>query len=149
MAKLVLVPFDPAAELGAFVAGRSDAGACASFVGLVRGENATVAHLALEHYPGFTEASLEEIEQDARSRFDVIDLLVIHRAGEMEPGEAIVLAAALSHNRKAALSAVDYLMDRLKTDAAFWKREIGPTGAKWIEPRADDYAARATWERKS
>jgi molybdopterin synthase catalytic subunit len=146
MARLVLTAFDPQAALAAFAAGRQDAGALASFVGLVRGETGDV--LELDHYPGFTENALNAIEADARARFDVFDTLVIHRAGAMGPGEAIVLAAALSAHRKAALSAVDFLMDRLKTDAPFWKKETRALASQWIEPRSDDYAARAAWEKK-
>lgn len=139
-------PFDPNAALAAFQRAHPGAGALASFVGLVRG--AGVRTLTLDHYPGFTEAEIERIEADARARFDVVDTLVIHRHGPMAPGEAIVLAAALSRHRKAALACVDYLMDRLKTDAPFWKRETTEQGDAWIEPRADDYAARAAWEKK-
>jgi molybdopterin synthase catalytic subunit len=145
MAQLVLSPFDADAALKSFLAARTDVGALASFVGLVRGGAVTM--LTLEHYPGFTERSLNEIEADARTRFAVLDTLVIHRAGAIAPGEAIVLAAAISAHRKEALAAVDYLMDRLKTEAPFWKRETGIDGEKWIEPRAEDYAARNAWER--
>lgn len=144
MARLTHVPFDPNAELAAFAAGETRAGALASFVGLVRGVG--VEALILEHFDGFTDAAIAAIEGAARERFDVIDTLVIHRAGEMAPGEAIVLVAALSAHRKQALGCVDYLMDRLKTEAPFWKRERRADGEHWIEPRAEDYAARADWE---
>jgi molybdopterin synthase catalytic subunit len=142
--QLVLSRFDPAAELTAFTAGEARAGALASFVGLVRGSG--VEALILEHFDGFTEAAIAAIETDARGRFDVLDTLVIHRAGEMAPGEAIVLVAALSRHRKQALACIDYLMDRLKTEAPFWKRERRTDGDHWIEPRVEDYAARADWE---
>jgi molybdopterin synthase catalytic subunit len=146
MALLLLSPFDPYARLAAFAEGREAAGAVACFVGRVRG--GAVTRLTLEHYPGFTERAMDAIEAEAQSRFSVIDTLVIHRAGAMAPGEAIVLAAALSAHRKAALACVDYLMDRLKTEAPFWKRETHAGGETWIEPRDDDYAARAAWETK-
>lgn len=140
-------PFDPYRETAAFASGRSEAGAVASFVGAVRasapGEN--VVALELESYPGFTEKQITQIEADARSRFDVIDVLVIHRYGRMLPGEAIVLVAVLSAHRREALQAVDYLMDRLKTEAPFWKREVRSSGAEWVEPRCDDHEARARW----
>lgn len=143
-------PFDPHAEAAAFQKGRSDAGALATFVGSVRdsAHGAEVAALELEHYSGFTEKQIAAIEADACARFDVIDTLVIHRFGRMLPGEAIVFVAALSKHRREALQAVDYLMDRLKTDAPFWKKEHRPAGAEWIEPRSDDRAARAKWEKK-
>lgn len=137
--------FDTAAELAAL---NSDgAGATASFVGLVRGGDEIVA-LELEHYPGFTEAEIARIEAAARERFDLIDTRIVHRYGAMKPDEAIVLVAASSKHRRDALQAVDFLMDYLKTDAPFWKREIRADGATWIEPRADDRDARAAWETR-
>ena len=146
-------PFDPFDESAHFAAGQSHAGALATFVGTVRntahgqpGLGAEVAALTLEHYPGFTEKEIEKIDEEARKRFDVIDTLVIHRYGRMEPGEAIVLVCALSKHRREALNAIDYLMDRLKTDAPFWKQEERAGGAEWIEPRTDDREARQRWE---
>ena len=139
--------FDAHAETAAFSKGRAEAGALASFVGSVRdsAHGDTVSALELEAYPGFTEKQIAKIEDEARARFDVIDTLVIHRYGRMAPGEAIVLVAALSKHRREALQAVDYLMDRLKTEAPFWKREVRPDGAEWIEPRGDDREAHARW----
>ena len=147
-ARLDRGPFDPYAELARFSAGRREDGAVASFVGLARNGRAgeAVSSLVLEHYPGFTERSLASIAEDALARFSVSDVLVVHRAGRIALGEAIVLAATASVHRRAALDAVDYLMDRLKTDAAFWKREEMELGSRWIEPTADDRAARAGWE---
>ncbi|MBI1361483.1 MAG: molybdenum cofactor biosynthesis protein MoaE [Alphaproteobacteria bacterium] len=141
-------PFDPHAETSAFQAGRAEAGALASFVGSVRdsAHGGEVSALELEHYPGFTESQIADIDAAARARFDVIDTLVIHRYGRMAPGEAIVLVAAISKHRREALQAVDYLMDRLKTEAPFWKKEVRPDGAEWIEPRGDDREARARWD---
>lgn len=141
-------PFDAQAETAAFASGRGEAGALATFVGSVRvtAHGDAVRALELEAYPGFTEKQISRIEADARARFDVIDTLVIHRHGRMTPGEAIVLVAALSKHRREALQAVDYLMDRLKTEAPFWKREVRADGAEWIEPRGDDRAAHARWD---
>lgn len=138
-------PFDTAAELAAL---KSDgAGAVASFVGLVRGGE--VKELFLEHYPGFTEAEIARIEREARARFDLIDTRIVHRFGAMRPAEAIVFVAASSKHRRAALQAVDFLMDYLKTDAPFWKRELRADGSEhWIEPRSDDRIARASWEQR-
>ena len=147
MIRVQTAPFDPHAETAAFAKGRGEAGALASFVGTVRdsAHGDIVSALELEAYPGFTEKQIAQIEAEARGRFDVIDTLVIHRYGRMAPGEAIVLVAALSKHRREALQAVDYLMDRLKTEAPFWKREVRPDGVEWIEPRADDRAAHARW----
>lgn len=148
MIRVQTAPFDPHVESAAFAKGRGEAGALATFVGSVRdaahGEQVTA--LELEAYPGFTEKQIAAIEADARARFDLIDTLVIHRYGRMAPGEAIVLVAALSKHRREALQCVDYLMDRLKTEAPFWKKELTPEGAKWIEPRADDVEARRRWD---
>ncbi len=150
MIRVTAEPFDPHAETAAFQKGRDEAGAMASFVGSVRNSahGGAVEALELEAYPGFTDKQIERIEADARKRFDVVDTLVIHRHGRMAPGEAIVLVAAISLHRREALQAVDYLMDRLKTEAPFWKKEIRPDGADWIEPRSDDVEARSRWEKE-
>jgi len=137
--------FDPHALLAGLA--HPAAGAMASFIGIVRGEG--VRALELEHYPGFTEREIARIEAQARARLDLIDVLIVHRYGKLLPGEAIVLVAALARHRAAAFDAVRLLMDYLKTDAPFWKREITADGARWIEPRAEDRAARAAWEPKS
>lgn len=146
-ARLLLAPFDPYDDLRTFSGGREADGAVASFVGLARGarEGEAVSALVLEHYPGLTENSLLEIAEDGLRRFEVSAVLVIHRAGRIAPGEAVVLAAVAAPHRRAALEAVDYLMDRLKTDVAFWKREEGPCGSRWIEPTQADRAARERW----
>ncbi len=156
MIRIQSEPFDPFDESAHFAAGQSQAGALATFVGTVRnsghaakGLAAEVAALTLEHYPGFTEKQIEAIDDEARRRFDVIDTLVIHRYGRMEPGETIVLVCALSKHRREALNAIDYLMDRLKTDAPFWKKEERAGGAEWIEPRTDDHASRSRWDEES
>lgn len=128
-------------ELRAFMRGRDDSGACASFVGLVRGGE--VSALELQHYPGFTEAEIERIASEIAQRHSINGLLAIHRAGRMTPGETIVLVAALSAHRAAAFKAVEEMMDWLKTDAPFWKREWRDGEAAWIEPTAEDYKRRA------
>jgi molybdopterin synthase catalytic subunit len=149
MIRVQTASFDAHAETAAFQKGRGEAGALASFVGSVRDSalGGEVEALELEAYPGFTEKQIAQIESDARTRFDVIDTLIVHRYGRMLPGEAIVLVAALSKHRREALQAVDYLMDRLKTEAPFWKKEVRPGGAEWIEPRGDDRDARARWDK--
>ncbi len=145
MIRVQETPFDPYAELERFTKGAAGAGAVANFVGLVRSEGERVAALTLDHYPGFTEKEIARIEAEARQRFAISDVLVIHRYGRMAPDEAIVLVAAAAAHRKPALEAVDFLMDYLKTGAPFWKREEGPGGDRWIEPRGDDHLAREEW----
>lgn len=146
--RLVEEPFRPEDELARFIARLDGDGAVVSFTGLARptaAEGRPVAALFLDFYPGMTEASLESIARDALERFPVSAVSVVHRCGEIAPGEPIVFAAAAAPHRRAAFEAADYLMDRLKTDAAFWKREDGAEGAMWIEPTAADRAARARW----
>jgi molybdopterin synthase catalytic subunit len=141
--------FDPQAEAAAFAAGRDDAGALVSFVGLCRAatEGADVRELRIDHYPGFTEKEIARLAGEVGLRFDCPDLLVVHRVGVIRPGEAIVLVAALSIHRANAFEAVRVLMDYLKTDAPLWKKESGPQGARWIEPRAQDHARRTQVEK--
>lgn len=143
MIEIAGTPFDPAARLGDFCAREGDAGAIASFVGVVRGP---AAALELEHHPSFTRKVIEEIVDGARARFALLDVLVIHRFGRMVPGEPIVLVAAAAAHRRDAFDSVDFLMDRLKVEAPFWKREEGPDGHRWIEPRASDLHDRQRWE---
>ncbi|MBF0664850.1 MAG: molybdenum cofactor biosynthesis protein MoaE [Brevundimonas sp.] len=140
-------PPDAAGELRAFLAGRTGDGAVVSFVGLARDASVQgpVGALYLDHYPGFTERSLESIAAEAGGRFPVSDIRVMHRCGEVAPGETIVFVAVAAPHRRAAFEAADYLMDRLKTEAAFWKREDGPGGSRWIEPTEGDRADRARW----
>jgi len=138
--------FSPDTEMRALSEARGGAaGAMASFVGYCRSGSAhgAVTHLELEHYPGFTEAEVARLAQKVAARHDLLDLLVIHRIGVIPAHEPIVLVAALSGHRAAALAAVAEMMDYLKTDAPFWKRETGPDGARWIEPTAADRARRA------
>lgn len=139
---------DAGAALASFAAGAGGAGAIVSFTGLVRAENdgAPVTELALDHYPGFTERAIEEIADDVQRRFGLIDILIVHRHGALAPGEAVVFVAAAAGHRRAAFEAVDCAMDRLKTEAPFWKREDGPDGARWIEARAVDLESRGRWE---
>ncbi|MDI6625624.1 MAG: molybdenum cofactor biosynthesis protein MoaE [Brevundimonas sp.] len=135
------------AELAAFMSGRTGDGAVVAFVGLARDSSRAgpVTGLFLDHYAGFTERSLEVIAADAHARFPVSDIRVIHRCGDVAPGEAIVFVAVAAPHRRAAFEAADYLMDRLKTEAAFWKREDGPDGSRWIEPTDQDRADRQRW----
>ena len=146
--RLQTEPLKAAQELDAFMAGRTDDGAVVSFVGIARGtakSGLPVEKLYLEHYPGMTERSIEEIAEAGARRFDVSDVLVVHRCGEIAPGEAIVFVATASRHRGEAFAAADYLMDRLKTEAAFWKREEGAGESRWIDPSAGDLERRARW----
>lgn len=141
--------FDPSRELKQFARVAQGAGAISSFTGIARpltrsGE--PVEAIFLDHHPRLTLSSMRDIA-DAAARFGVDDRLVIHRCGHITPGEPIVLVAAASAHRRAAIEAVDYIMDRLKTDAIFWKREDRDSGSAWIEPSAEDHAAHARWER--
>jgi len=140
--------FDVGAELGAFGRGDIEVGAVASFVGYVRGSEpgapALVA-LTLEHYPGMTEKQLEAIEAEARARWPLADLLVIHRYGRLLPGEPIVLVAVSSAHRRAAFEACEFLMDWLKTKAPFWKLEETEAGSLWVAAKASDDAAAERW----
>lgn len=140
--------FDPQTELAAFTYGRIDVGALANFVGYCRASNngEAVESLRIDQYPGFSEREIIRITQGIAKRFDCRDLLVIHRVGTIYPGEAIVLVAALSVHRAAAFDVVHVLMDYLKTDAPLWKKESGPKGSRWIEPRTEDHIRRAQAE---
>jgi molybdopterin synthase catalytic subunit len=142
--RLVGGAFEPQTAMTAFVSGRDDAGALASFVGYCRAstDGVAVSELRIDHYPGFTEREISRLAQEIHRRFDCLDLMVIHRVGQIRPGEAIVLVAALATHRGAAFDAVRILMDYLKTDAPLWKKESGPGGARWIEPRAEDQVRR-------
>lgn len=119
-------------------------GAVASFVGLVRGDDG-VESLTLEHYPGMTEAALRRIAEEASARWSLAGVAIIHRVGAMRPGDRIVLAAACARHRRDALDACAFLIDRLKTDAPFWKRERRAGADHWVEARAGDADAAALW----
>lgn len=138
-------PIDPAALLARFAASHADAGAVVSFTGAVRGTGGIVA-LELEYHPSFTAKVIAQIGADAKDRFGIEECLIVHRVGSLRPGEAIVFVAAAAARRRAAFEAVDYAMDRLKTEAPLWKREVRHDGAEWIEARESDVADRARWE---
>ena len=139
--------FDVGREIAALRGGDARVGAVASFVGTVRDVNdaARVSTLTLEHYPGMTEKALEAIVAEARSRFDVYDVLVVHRVGALAPTDQIVLVVVTSAHREAAFDACRFLIDYLKTRAPFWKKEETPAGPRWVEARASDDEAAARW----
>jgi molybdopterin synthase catalytic subunit len=139
-------PFEPGALLTAFAAGRSETGAVATFTGLARADGGATNILELEAYPGFTDREITRIAEAARERFALDDLQIVHRIGRIGPGEPIVFVATAASHRRAAFEACDHLMDYLKSRAPFWKKEHGPEGARWIEPRAEDYADAARWD---
>jgi molybdopterin synthase catalytic subunit len=140
-------PFDAGREIAALTEGRRDVGAVATFVGLVRdlNEGSAVSRMTLEHYPGMTERALEDICAQAASRWDLLDLRVIHRVGPLAPGDAIVLVAVSSAHRGEAFAACEFVMDYLKTRAPFWKKEVTPGGERWVEARSSDDEAAARW----
>jgi molybdopterin synthase catalytic subunit len=141
-------PFDLGAEVAAMSRGRTDIGAIASFVGLARdlNEGSGVAAMTLEHYPGMTEKALAAVVDDACSRWTLLDVTVIHRVGRLLPGDPIVLVAVASQHRGEAFDACEFIMDYLKTQAPFWKKEETTEGERWVDARASDDAAAARWQ---
>ena len=141
--------FDVGAELTALRAGDTRVGALASFVGLVRDVNhgVGVSEMTLEHYPGMTEKALTAIVDEAKMRWDIYGALVIHRVGPLKPCDQIVLVAVTSAHRGEAFAACEFIMDYLKTQAPFWKKEQTPEGGRWVDARESDDAARARWGR--
>lgn len=147
-ARLETGRLDAGAELAAFLTERDADGAVVSFTGLARGrgkDGATVERLRLDWHPVMTARSLTALAEAGAARFEVSDVLVVHRGGEITPGETIVFVAVASPHRRQAFFAADYLMDRLKTEAMFWKHESGPDGGRWIEPTEQDRADLARW----
>jgi molybdopterin synthase catalytic subunit len=142
--------FDVGAEIDALVAGNTQIGGVASFVGYVRDLNDgnTVSAITLEHYPGMTERKLEEIEQEARRRWPLDATLIIHRYGRLEPGDRIVLVVAASAHRQSAFDAAMFLMDWLKTQAPFWKLEATGDGDHWVDARESDGLAAEKWSKE-
>lgn len=142
--------FDLAAEVAALRDGDFGVGAVASFVGTVRerghpGAGEPVQALELEHYPGMTESSIEAMIDAAQARFDIRAARVVHRVGRLQPGEQIVLVAVSSAHRGQAFQACEFIMDYLKTQAPFWKKETTPSGARWVDARVSDDEALARW----
>ena len=143
--RLTGASFDPGALLSEFSRARTETGAVATFTGLARAEQGATNVLELEAYPGFTEAEIGRIGDEARRRWALHDLMILHRVGKIGPGEPIVFVATAAGHRRAAFEACDFLMDYLKSRAPFWKKEHGPDGDRWIEPTAQDHADRDRW----
>jgi len=142
--------FDAGAEIAALRRGNPKIGAVASFIGVVRDSNegGAVTEMALEHYPGMTEKAIQEIVSQARARWSVLDALVIHRVGRLQPADQIVLVAVTSGHRGDAFAACEFIMDYLKTRAPFWKREATGSGSRWVEARVSDDVAAGRWRLK-
>jgi molybdopterin synthase catalytic subunit len=140
--------FDAGRELEALTGGRRDVGAVASFIGLVRDTNDghSIRAMTLVHYPGMTEKALTEICRQAHARWDVLETLVIHRVGALQPGDRIVLVGVSSAHRGDAFHACEFIMDYLKTRAPFWKKETTPQGDKWVDARDSDDVAAQRWK---
>ena len=141
--------FDAGAEAAALARGRADIGATVAFVGHCRDEGGRLAALEIEHYPGMAEAEIARVVEDARARWPLLGLRVIHRYGEIRPGEQIVLVATAASHRGAAFAAAEFLMDYMKTRAPFWKRArlADGTAEAWIEAKNSDEAAAGRWRR--
>jgi molybdopterin synthase catalytic subunit len=139
--------FDCGAEIEAIARGKPKIGGVAAFVGLVRdvNEGARVRSMTLEHYPGMTEKAISKIIDEAGARWDVMDCTVIHRYGELNPTDRIVLVVVASGHRGDAFAACEFIMDYLKTRAPFWKKEQTPEGERWVESRSSDDAAAERW----
>ena len=139
-------PFDVGAETAHFAQGHENVGALVTFTGIVRNNDAgTLTEMQIEHYPGMTEKALTAIATEAKTRWDLQDVLVIHRHGDLAPGEMIMMVATAARHRKAAFEAADFLMDYLKSRAPFWKREITSEGAEWVAAKDDDEEALKRW----
>jgi molybdopterin synthase catalytic subunit len=139
--------FDAGAEINRMRLARPDTGAVAAFVGQVRdlNEGDAVSGMTLEHYPGMTEKALEGIVEQAKSRWDIFDALVIHRIGALKPLDQIVLVVVSGAHRGEAFAACEFIMDYLKTEAPFWKKEQTGRGERWVEARTSDESAKQRW----
>ena len=144
------VDFDLSREIASLRQARPEIGAITAFIGLVRDVNAgeAVSELTLEHYPAMTQKALEAIVAETKQRWQIDDALVIHRIGRLLPTEQIVLVAVASSHRGAAFQACEFIMDFLKTQAPFWKKEQTSAGARWVEARDSDTLSAARWSDK-
>ena len=141
--------FDVSEEISNQISGTNGVGAIVSFVGVVRGDNDAdrLVSMTLEHFPGMTERELNQIADDANSRWELLGVTIIHRVGELLPGEPIVLVLAASAHRRTAFEAAEFLMDYLKTKAPFWKEERRVSGTRWVDARNSDEVAAARWDK--
>lgn len=141
--------FDAGYEINQLRMAHRDVGAVVSFIGQVRdiNEGDAVSQLTLEHYPGMTEKSLNAIIIQAKSRWNIMDVLIIHRFGTLQPCDQIVLVAVSGAHRGEAFAACEFVMDYLKTEAPFWKKEVTPSGERWVEAKSSDDDAKARWDQ--
>jgi molybdopterin synthase catalytic subunit len=146
--RIQIQDFDAGAEIAALRRGDPKIGAVASFIGVCRDANDgdAVTKMTLEHYPGMTEKALENIISETKRRWEVMEVLVVHRVGELRPTDQIVLVVVAGAHRGEAFAACEFIMDYLKTRAPFWKKEETPQGARWVEARASDDKAAQRWE---
>lgn len=149
MIRVQAANFDVGAEIAALRSGRTDIGAVVSFIGTVRDQTGGVTEMTLEHYPGMTKTELARIEEEAQARWPLQASLIVHRVGTLKPGDNIVLVVTASAHRDVAFDAARFLMDYLKTNAPFWKRESGPSGDRWVEAKRSDDDAAARWRNGS
>ena len=145
MIRVQAEPFDMGAEVAAFTAGVSGAGAVVTFSGLVRDEGGTLAQMEIEHYPGMTEKALEAIRAEAMTRFSLTAAMIIHRFGPLRPGEQIMMVATAARHRGDAFAGAEFLMDFLKSRAPFWKKERGADGEAWVAAKEADEDALRRW----
>ena len=137
--------FDIGAETARFCAGRASDGAVVTFTGLVRDSGGALSHMEIEHYPGMTTRAITAIAEEARTRWSLGGVLVIHRFGELRPGEAIMMVATAAPHRADAFAGAEFLMDYLKSRAPFWKKEVSADGASWVAAKDEDEDALSRW----
>ena len=144
---ITLADFDLSTEIATLRASDPGIGAVCSFVGTVRDRNdgSAVASMELEHYPGMTEKAIEAMIDEAHQRFDILGARVVHRVGLLAPQDQIMMVAVVSAHRGQSFQACEFLMDYLKTQAPFWKKEQTPDGARWVDARVSDDAALGRW----
>jgi molybdopterin synthase catalytic subunit len=145
MIRVQAMPFDPGGELNTFSANVAGAGAIVSFTGVVRDVAGGLSAMEIEHYPGMTEKALGAIRGEAMLRWGLADALVIHRIGQLEAHESIMMVMTASQHRRDAFEAAEFLMDYLKSRAPFWKKEITLDGSDWVASKADDEDALSRW----
>ncbi len=147
MVRIQSAPFDTGQEISRLGTGQGEIGATVSFTGVVRSTGGEpVEKLVIEHYPGMTESAIRAMIDEANSRWSLGNCLVIHRYGELYPGEVIMMVAVQAEHRTEAFDAAMFLMDYLKTGAPFWKKELRSSAAAWVGSRAEDEAALAKWK---
>ena len=145
MIRVQAMPFDPGGELNTFSASVAGVGAIVSFTGVVRDVVGGLSNMIIEHYPGMTEKALEAIRSEAMKRWNLADALIVHRTGQLEAHESIMMVATASKHRKDAFEAAEFLMDYLKSRAPFWKKEITVDGADWVASKSEDEDALSRW----